>query len=105
MRLADFLNRFRQSFRRGDVVRRVGVENEPVALRRKPRDHAGQNGAAADLAHRLVTAAHPPRQPARQQDAGYPRRRSTIDLRHLLTGMTLPVGRYKARIEAPLSKT
>ena len=34
------------------------------------RDRARQDGAAADLAHRLVAAAHPPRQPAGEQDAG-----------------------------------
>ena len=78
----------------------------PLALRMspshcgcKPRDHARQDGAAADRAHRLVAAAHPPRQPAREQHAGYRRRRGTTDLRHCSTdSMTLPVGRYKAPI-------
>ena len=48
----------------------IGIENEPVALRLQPRDHAIEDGAAADLAHRLVAAAHPPRQTAGEQHAG-----------------------------------
>jgi hypothetical protein len=48
----------------------IGVENEAIALRRQPRDHAVEDGAAGDGAHRLVAAAHPPRQAAGQQHAG-----------------------------------
>jgi hypothetical protein len=47
----------------------IGVENEAVALRRQPCDHPFENGAAADLAHRLVAAAHPPRQTTGEQHA------------------------------------
>ena len=47
----------------------IGVENQPVALRLEPRDHALEDGAAADLPHRLVAAAHPPRQAAGEQHA------------------------------------
>src|SRR5688572_19734346 len=36
----------------------VGVQDEPVALRRKPFDHALENGAASDSPERLVAAAH-----------------------------------------------
>ena len=53
----------------------------PLALRIRrshcgcqPRDHALEDGAAADRAHRLVAAAHPPRQAAGQQHAGDRRR-------------------------------
>src|SRR3979411_1340657 len=38
----------------------IGVENESVALRLQPRDHAFENGAAADLAHRLFFPPPPP---------------------------------------------
>ena len=48
----------------------VGIENQAIALRLQPRDHAVENGTARDLAHRLVAAAHPPRQPAGEQHAG-----------------------------------
>ena len=48
----------------------IGIENEPVALRLQPRDHPLKDGPAADLPHRLVAAAHPPRQPAGEQHAG-----------------------------------
>jgi hypothetical protein len=44
----------------------VGVEEQLAALRPKPRDHAREDGLAADRAHRLVAAAHPARQPAGQ---------------------------------------
>jgi hypothetical protein len=39
-------------------------------LRHEPRDHAPQNSAAADLAHRLVAAAHPPGQPPASKTPG-----------------------------------
>jgi hypothetical protein len=48
----------------------IGVEDEPVALRLQPRDHALKDRTAADLPHRLVAAADPPCQPAGQQYAG-----------------------------------
>ena len=48
----------------------VGVEDQPVALRLQPRDHAIENGAAGDLAHRLVAAAHAAREAAGEQHAG-----------------------------------
>jgi hypothetical protein len=64
----------RQAERREACGVAIGVENEPVALRLQPRDDAREDGAAADLAHRLVAAAHASRQPARQQHAGRCRR-------------------------------
>ena len=48
----------------------VGVEDQSVALRFQARDHAFEDGAAADPAHRLVAAAHPPRQTAGEQHPG-----------------------------------
>src|SRR6185295_19012739 len=48
----------------------IGVEDEAVALRRKACDHAVEDGAAGDRAHRLVAAAHPPREAAGEQYAG-----------------------------------
>jgi hypothetical protein len=57
--------------RNGGEARRiaVGAENEAGALRRHPRDHALQDGAAADHAGRLVAAAHAPGEPAGEHDA------------------------------------
>ena len=52
----------------------IGAKNKSVALRRQPRDRARQDGVAADWAHRLVAAAHPPRQPAGEQHARRRRR-------------------------------
>ena len=47
----------------------VGIEDDRGALRRKPRQHALENGLAADPDARLVTPAHAPRQPAREHQA------------------------------------
>src|SRR3981189_2207618 len=43
----------------------IGVENKSVALRLQPRDHARQDGAAADLAPRLFFSPPPPPPPPR----------------------------------------
>jgi hypothetical protein len=54
----------------------VGVEDDAVALRREPREHAFQDGGAADPDARLVAAAHAPRQAAGEHEAeGLGRRR------------------------------
>ena len=43
----------------GETLRiTIGVENETVALGRDPGDGAGDEGAPANLAQRLVAAAH-----------------------------------------------
>ena len=44
----------------------IGAESKAFALRREPRDDAGQNRVAANFAQRLVAAAHSPRQTARE---------------------------------------
>jgi tRNA 2-thiouridine synthesizing protein A len=55
-----------QAKRREALGIAIGAEKQALALRRKPRDDAGQNRLAANFAQRLVAAAHPPRQAARQ---------------------------------------
>ncbi len=45
----------------------IGIEDQSAALGRKARDHAFQDGAAADAAHRLVAAAHAAREAAGEQ--------------------------------------
>ena len=47
----------------------VGVEDDARALRREPRQHALENGLAADPDAGLVAAAHAPRQPAGEHEA------------------------------------
>ncbi len=42
----------------------IGAESQAFALRREPRNDAGQNRAAANFAQRLVAPAHSPRQTA-----------------------------------------
>ena len=59
----------RQAERREAAGIAIGVESQAFALRLKPRDDAGENRAPADLAQRLVAAAHAPRQSAREHDA------------------------------------
>ena len=56
----------RQAERREARGIAIGAENQGLALRRKPRNDAGQNRLAANFAQRLVAAAHSPRQAARQ---------------------------------------
>src|ERR1700733_8083548 len=47
----------------------IGAESQAFALRREPRNDAGQNRAAANLAQRLVAATHSPRQTAGEDHA------------------------------------
>jgi hypothetical protein len=46
----------------------VGVEDDARALRLEAFQHARQNRQAADAGARLVAAAHPPRQPASENE-------------------------------------
>ena len=69
-KIGDAVGNDRQAERRKARGIAIGVEDEAVALRLQPRDHAIEDGAAGDRAHRLVAAAHPPRQPAGEQHAG-----------------------------------
>jgi hypothetical protein len=47
----------------------VDIEDEAVALRIKRRNHAVEDAAAGDGAHRLVAATHSPAKAAREHDA------------------------------------
>jgi hypothetical protein len=61
----------RQAERRKARGIAIGIEDEPISLRLEQRDHAVENGAAADPAHRFVAATHPPCKAAGEQYAGY----------------------------------
>ena len=77
----------------------IGVEDQGIALRTKPRDDAVKDGAAGNEAHRLVAAAHPPGKSAGEQDAWRWRRavRGLVDLHHRgEVSMTFGRSRYKA---------
>jgi hypothetical protein len=73
-KIGDAVWYHRQPKRRKTRRITIGVEDQAVALRRQARDHAIEDGAAADLAHRLVAAAHPAREAAGEQYAGRLRR-------------------------------
>ena len=47
----------------------VGVDDQPVALRRQAFDDALEDGSAGEPPQRLVAAAHAPRQPAGEEHA------------------------------------
>jgi hypothetical protein len=49
----------------------VGAEKQAFALRREPRNDAGQNPLAANFAQRLIAAAHSLRQTAREHHPRY----------------------------------
>ena len=47
----------------------IGIEDDGPALRLEAREHALEDGLAADMDARLVAAAHAPRQPAGEHEA------------------------------------
>src|SRR5262249_44023278 len=57
----------------------IGVEDDRGALRLEAREHALEDGLAADADTRLVATAHPPRQPAGEHEAENWRTRHDYD--------------------------
>src|SRR5262249_49830562 len=57
----------------------VGVEDDRRALRLETREHALEDGLAADADARFIAAAHPPRQPAGEHEAENWRTRHDYD--------------------------
>ncbi len=66
----DAIGRDRQGERREPRGIAIGIDDQAIALRLEPFDHPIEDGAAADGAHRLVAAAHAPRQAACEDDTG-----------------------------------